>query len=113
MTDITKLDIEELANCKLKDLLSLQSRVNKAIEVRRDKERQEVYQKINAIASESGFSLSDFVSIKSGKTDKKPTAKAVYQNPNNKEQGWSGKGRKPNWLVELLEAGRQLEEFVI
>ena len=113
MTDITKLEIEELTNCPLKDLLALQSRVNKAIEVRRDKERQEVYQKINAIASESGFSLSDFISTKPGKTDKKQPAKAVYQNPNNKEQGWSGKGRKPNWLVELLEAGRKLEEFAI
>jgi DNA-binding protein H-NS len=113
MTDITKLEIEELTNCPLKDLLALQTRVNKAIEVRREKERQEIYQKINAIASESGFSLSELVSIKQGKTGNKPTTKAVYQNPNNKEQGWSGKGRKPNWMVELLEAGRKLEEFAI
>lgn len=113
MTDITKLEIEELTNCPLKDLLSLQSKVNKAIEVRRDKERQDVYQKINAIASESGFTLSDLVSIKPGKSDKKSASKIMYQNPNNKEQGWTGKGRKPNWLVELLEAGRKLKEFAI
>ena len=70
--------------------------------------------KIKSIVSESGFSLADVLgNVPSEKNIKKATAKVKYRNPNNKEEGWTGKGRKPSWLVALLDAGKKLEDFAV
>jgi DNA-binding protein H-NS len=46
---------------------------------------------------------------------KKKTAKVApkYRNPDDPGQTWTGRGRKPNWLVAELEAGRDQEDFRI
>lgn len=107
---LTQLSTEELTKAPLKELLALQERLNKAIVLRRDTEKQEVYEKICSLALEHGFELNDLLS-------KKPTKKgslpAKYRNPDNKEQSWTGKGRKPSWLIALLDAGKKLEDFAV
>lgn len=107
---VSKLSFEELSKTPLKDLLELQTRLSRAIEERRETERAELLKKINNLASDAGFTLTDLLS---GKPAKKAPSKAKYQNPNNKEEGWTGKGRKPKWLVDLLEAGSKLEDFEV
>lgn len=42
-----------------------------------------------------------------------PPAQARYQNPDNPEQTWSGRGRKPKWLVAKEAAGHSLAELEI
>lgn len=34
-----------------------------------------------------------------------------YQNPDAPEQQWSGRGRKPAWVVAYLEKGKNLEDL--
>lgn len=34
----------------------------------------------------------------------------THRNPNNPAQTWAGRGRKPRWLVEALDAGNTVEE---
>lgn len=42
----------------------------------------------------------------------KPDASdAKYRNPDDPSQTWSGRGRRPRWLSEALEAGRKLEDL--
>ena len=36
-----------------------------------------------------------------------------YRNPNDPSETWSGRGKTPRWLAELIAAGRQLDEFRI
>ena len=43
---------------------------------------------------------------------KKPVA-AKYADPEHSERTWSGRGRKPNWLVAALESGRSIEDFAL
>ena len=107
---LSKLTIEELLKHPVKDLLTLQSNLAQAIEQRKEQERSELLNKINSLASDAGFSLSELLA---DKPVKKAPAKARYRNPNNKDETWTGKGRKPKWLDESLKAGRQLEEFEI
>jgi DNA-binding protein H-NS len=38
---------------------------------------------------------------------------AQYQNPANPSEQWSGRGRKPRWLKELLDSGKTLDQFQI
>jgi DNA-binding protein H-NS len=109
MTDITKLSTDELTKAPLKELLALQERLTKAITLRKDSEKQEVYEKICALALEHGFELNDLLSKK---TTKKGSLPAKYRNPDNKEQSWTGKGRMPNWLVSQLDT-RLLQDFAV
>lgn len=34
-----------------------------------------------------------------------------YRNPDNPRHGWTGRGIRPRWLKELVDSGRNLEEF--
>ena len=112
MTDITKLSTEDLIKFSYKDLLAHQAKVNKAVELRKETEKQEVYESLLALASEKGFSFEEFAGLKPGKS-KKSVSKATYRNPDNHEQIYKGGGRKPNWLVEKLANGAKIEDFVV
>ncbi|MDT3672165.1 MAG: H-NS histone family protein [Aromatoleum sp.] len=49
------------------------------------------------------------------KAAKKPTAKADpairYRHPDNPDQAWTGRGKKPQWVQDWLNAGRTLQEL--
>ena len=34
----------------------------------------------------------------------------TYRNPNNPEETWTGRGRKPRWLVAALDAGSTVDQ---
>ena len=36
-----------------------------------------------------------------------------FRNPNDPSETWSGRGKTPRWALELLAAGRSLDEFRI
>ena len=103
--------IPNLSKMALKDLLSLQADVEQAISVARQRERTEVLQKMEKIAQNAGFSLPELVGGR-GKGKGKITV-AKYANPENRTETWTGRGRKPNWLVSKLKKGSKLEDFAI
>jgi DNA-binding protein H-NS len=114
MSDLINLSINDLKNFPVKDLIKLQDNINKAIELRKVADRKDLINKFALMAQESGFTLDEVLEGKtvSGKP-KKDRAEAKYRNPENSDQTWSGNGRKPSWLVELVNAGRSVEEFLI
>lgn len=100
----------------LKELQELDGRIQKAIVVARDRERTEAKQKIEALALESGFSLSDLFGGGRGAGRGKAAnggSAPKYANPDNRAETWTGRGRKPNWLVAKLEDGASLDDFAI
>lgn len=40
-------------------------------------------------------------------------APAKYANPNDPTQTWTGRGRKPAWIHEALEAGKSIEDLEV
>lgn len=38
---------------------------------------------------------------------------AKYRNPNDSSQTWTGKGRKPGWVVDSLNNGKVLDDLLI
>jgi DNA-binding protein H-NS len=36
---------------------------------------------------------------------------AAYRNPANVAETWTGRGRKPRWVLEWLEAGKNIEDL--
>ena len=95
----------------LKELVGLEGKVQSAIAEARARERSVVKKKMAELAETSGFSLSELFGGVRG--TKKPVGLAKYANPDDSSDTWTGRGRKPNWLVARLKKGAKLSEFEI
>lgn len=86
-----------------------------ALEQARARERAEVKAKLIALAEQLGFSEGEILSGGDAPMLKKsPTTRAAkYANPSNRNQTWSGRGRRPRWLTSEMKKGRKLKDFVI
>lgn len=106
------VDIKNLNNRQLDDL------INKARqrqdEMRRD-DLAKLREKINAMISEEGYTFEDIFGgarAGKGKRAKSPVA-PKYQNPQNSEQTWSGRGKRPRWFHEALASGKKEQDLLI
>jgi DNA-binding protein H-NS len=99
-----------LDQMSLKELLSLEEKIQGAISEARAKGRSEIKSKVADLAAAHGFSISELFGNK-GPLKSKGAAK--YANPEDPSDTWSGRGRKPNWLVARIKKGAKLEQFKI
>jgi DNA-binding protein H-NS len=58
-----------------------------------------------------GYSLAELVGTET-RASRAPTA-AKYRHPENPALTWSGRGRKPQWFVDALEAGKTAGELAV
>jgi DNA-binding protein H-NS len=42
-----------------------------------------------------------------------PAVLPKFRNPAEPHQTWSGRGKRPHWVTELLDAGRNIQDFRI
>jgi len=94
----------------LAQLLDLQKRIETAIVARKAADAVEVKEKMQALAEKSGFSLAELFGARRGK---RGPAAIKYRNPKDTSQTWTGRGRKPNWLVAALKKGAKTESFSV
>jgi DNA-binding protein H-NS len=93
------------------ELMKLQKDVAKAISTFEDRQKAEARAKVEALARDLGYSLAELA----GSETKSPRAPAApkYRHPENPALTWSGRGRKPHWFVEALEAGNTASDLAI
>jgi DNA-binding protein H-NS len=94
----------------LKELQELELTVKKAKLNVQQRSRTELRQKLEAMAAQAGFKLSDLFGGRGGKGRK---VAAKYAKPDNPSETWSGRGRKPRWLAARLKAGDRIDRFLI
>lgn len=99
----------KIENMSYKELLDLQKRVKAAISQRRETEQAQARRKILELARQSGLDVSELVGAKAPRKTKKAAVK--YRNPADPSQTWTGRGRKPKWLVEALQKDGNIERF--
>ncbi|WP_170430484.1 H-NS histone family protein [Ruegeria arenilitoris] len=95
-----------------KELLELRDQVEAALKTAEKRERKEALKAAEKAAAEFGFSLSE-LSEGAEKPAKASKTKAKYKNPANPEQTWSGRGRKPQWVHDALNAGADIADMEI
>ena len=123
----------ELSKLNLTELRRLQKRVEAEIERRATIARKDVLKKVQKMAAEAGISLNELIApegkpakvpAKRGRpaaaakparkaADRKSVGVAKYRNPENADQTWTGKGRKPQWAQAWVDAGKSLTELEI
>lgn len=96
----------------LKDLVELERRVKNAIAVAKERERMDLKKRIEALAKDSGFAVDELFG-RGRSPAKGRTVAPKYINPENSAETWSGRGRKPKWLVAKINKGAKIEDFAI
>jgi DNA-binding protein H-NS len=115
MRKVKKMAGINIDRLSLKELVDLEAKVKKAIALARDRERNELKKKMADLAETHGFSVGELFGVTRGRGPGKGKSVGVakYANPENRSDTWTGRGRKPNWLVERLKKGAKLADFEI
>lgn len=101
----------DLTNMSLEDLKSLKTKVTRAIDSYEERRKKEALSAIEAKARELGFSIGElYATPKKGAAAPRP---AKFQNPENAEQTWSGRGRQPQWFKDAIAAGATQDDLLI
>ena len=101
-------DLEALS---LTELKKMQKDVAKAISTYEDRQKAETRAKVEAFARDLGYSLAELVGTETKIT--RAPAPPKYQHPENPAVTWSGRGRRPQWFVDALEADRTAVDLEI
>ena len=120
----------DLSSLSFDELKSLSKRLAKEIRIRsireaKEAERAEIkktkelFLQMRDLAAQHGMNVEDVIAgatrrrRRTGPDAAKPKSPPKYRNPDDPEKTWSGKGRKPGWIVEGLASGKKLEDFAI
>lgn len=114
--------IRNLEKLSLPELQEHLKEVQAAIVAVEDREREALREKVRELSQRSGISLDDLFGSRRGKgkgakSSRKghayPPPEFLYKDkdPNNKP--WTGRGKRPRWLIEKLEKGAKLDQFKV
>ena len=102
------IDLETLS---LTELKKLQKDVTKAIDSYEEREMKAAAAEAEAVLRERGFTLSQIMQMGVAKPKTKVAPK--YANPADPTQTWTGRGRRPRWVIAELDAGKSLDDLAI
>lgn len=115
----------ELSKLTLSELKKLKARVEAEISRRTDNTRRDLLKKIQKMTAEAGLSINDVITnaapAATKQRGKKKTAGAPkgskvapkYRHPQDNTLLWTGRGRQPQWVVQLIAGGKKLEDLLI
>ena len=110
MSNIEGIDLKALNSDQLTRLIAgAQAELVRQSEAAREAVRLQM----EDLATRAGFSLEEILGRVKGKraTGKKVAPK--YCNPGEASQTWTGRGRKPVWVTDLLASGKSLDDLLI
>lgn len=96
---IKEPDVRDLP---LDKLLEFQQTVSSAIEAQREKKRKEVLAQIQELVRQYDLPFDEVIRAIRGHA-KRGKAPALYRNPDNPRQTWSGKGEAPEWFKKAKD----------
>lgn len=107
MKDIELYTIPELENLKIQASILIEQKKEQAID--------DAYNEIIRLADSVGLSVGQLMEIgkKRIKGKQRKPVEIQYRNKNNNNETWTGRGKRPKWLVMAIESGAKLEDFKI
>ena len=109
---IKKLELDVMS---IDDLWSLHEEISGVLSARIKAEKQELEKRL-AVLGGGMAALADSSGSAGGPAGKQrrkyPRVLPKYRNPQTSET-WSGRGKRPRWLVAAMKSGRRIEEFRI
>ena len=114
--------MNDYENMSRKELMQLRANIDKAIATVGDRDKRNALKAAEDAAREHGFTLNELMPLMSQAQTRRSRGRGAsgepanaprYRNPENPEQTWSGRGRRPRWFNEAEAAGRPLDEMLI
>ncbi|MFC3533696.1 H-NS family nucleoid-associated regulatory protein [Vogesella facilis] len=100
----------DLQSLSLQELYDLRNQVATEVARLESAEKIEALKKVQELMATYGLSTEDLT--KKAAASRKP-AEAKYQNPADPTLTWTGRGRKPLWVLAYLENGGALEQLAL
>jgi DNA-binding protein H-NS len=100
-----------ISTLELPYLIELSARLGEHIEKRRKADITEARRRIEAIAQKVGMSVGEL--LQGAASGAKGTLPPMYADPTDPKRTWSGKGRKPFWMLALEDQGYTLDQLRI
>lgn len=102
------IDIKSLNHNQLNELITrAQSRQEEM-----NKEREgKVRDKVMAMVKAEGFTMDELFGMGGKKTRRK--VKPKYRNPADSSMTWTGRGKRPRWFNDAINAGKKEKDLLI
>jgi DNA-binding protein H-NS len=107
-----KVDLEAMS---VDDLWSLHETISRILSTRITSEKHELEKRL-AVLNRGRLAIegANELSVPGAKVRRKyPRVFPKYRNPQTPSETWSGRGKRPRWLVAALKTGRRIEDFQI
>ena len=98
----------DFASLSVDDLWRLYEDVREVLSGKINAERKELEAKLARLQQ----TLPQRVEPSTNVRRKYPRVPQKYQNPQDPGQTWSGRGKQPVWILELLNAGVRLDDLI-
>jgi DNA-binding protein H-NS len=104
----------ELESMSMDDLWALHERISAILSARINAEKQELEKRLAVLNRGMGIAgaVGDGRSLSEKPRRKYPRVLPKYRNPKTSET-WSGRGKRPRWLVAAMKSGHKIEDFRI
>ena len=102
----------ELGSMTVEQLRKLQVSAAEELKKREKAEKRNALKAIRELAEARGFSLDELFEEKPARTQRSKGV-ARYRNPADPSQTWTGRGRKPVWVLDWLAAGKSIDKLAI
>lgn len=106
-----------IASAELADLDEFEKAIRKA---RKDIEKENLKTarvRMAEVARDAGLSVDELIEHIKASPEVKLTGRKkvepIYQNGDNTDEQWTGRGKQPKWLVQELSNGAKLDDFLI
>lgn len=105
-------DINEMSVLQLE---SLKKEADLLIVVKKEQAIEQAYEQVIAIAASVDLTIEQLLDygVQKRKTGLRKPVAPRYRNPENPTETWTGRGKKPRWLVAQLGKGADINDFTI
>jgi len=107
MKELQDINLDGLS---IEDLRSVSQNAQNIIIHKQTQRLRDAYEMFEQIADDANSSIEEILSMGE---DIKQERSVKYRDPKNIENIWTGRGRKPNWLLEEVKKGNHIEDFAI
>lgn len=107
-TFLNGISLSQLSYAELKEL---KKKVDSEIDSRAHEEKIKAKKQIVELARMHGFTVEEVLA--KGLRGSRKTVEAKYRDPRNPQNTWTGRGRKPRWVVDLLAMGKKIQDLEI
>ena len=110
----------DISSLSLNELRRLQTKVEAEIRRRSDTAKKDLLKRMQKLAAEHGMSLNEVLGQEASEKPAAAPKKAAAAKPVKKAAkpvsvvpaiGWTGHGRKPQWVIDWLAQGKALDEL--